>query len=128
MKKISIVLIFVIFVSQSNCISTNAGITTSNIPIYPDAQDIRYITTDTIAKSWYSFDIGILGFPLKEPPIDDAIQELLKKHNGNALINIRYYTQKSIFIFITKNTFVLKADIVNIIPKNIENTDTKKRK
>jgi hypothetical protein len=98
----------------SYCITTNAGITTSNIPLNHNIQNIQYITTDTIQKSWWNFDIGILGFPLQEPPIDEGLNELLNKHKGDALINIRYYTKKSIFLFVTKNTLVIKADIVKI--------------
>lgn len=98
----------------SFCITTNAGITTSNIPVNQNIQDIQYITTDIVQKSWWQFDMGILGFPLGEPPIDQSINELLQKHQGDALINIRYYTQKSIFLFMTRNVFTLKADVVKI--------------
>jgi hypothetical protein len=111
----------------NSCVTTNAGITTSNIPLNHNLQNIKYITTDTIKKSWYNFDIGILGFPLQEPPIDEAIKELLSKHQGDALINIKYYTQKSIFLFITKNTLVIKADVVKIEKQENEISPTKKR-
>lgn len=103
-----------LFLLCSFCVTTNAGITTSNIPLNYNLQDIQYIATDSVQKSWWQFDIGILGFPLQEPPIDECINELLQKHGGDALINIRYFTQKSIFLFLTRNLFTLKADIVKI--------------
>ncbi|GIX41024.1 MAG: hypothetical protein KatS3mg129_0757 [Leptospiraceae bacterium] len=109
LKNISIILLLI---NINFCITSNAGITTSNIPL--NHKNITYIATDTVQKSWWNFDIGILGFPLEEPPIDHAIQELLSKHKGDALINIRYYTKKSIFLFMTRNTLVVKADIVKI--------------
>ncbi len=109
------------------CVSSNAGIATSNIPLNYNIQDIEYIKTDSIEKHWYNFDIGILGFPLKEPPIDSAIQELLNNNQGDALINIRYYTQKSIFLFITRNTLFIKGDIVRIKKNPLETKKSKEK-
>ncbi len=113
MKKINIILLSFF----SFCVTTNAGITTSNIPLNYNIQDIQYIATDTVQKTWWQFDIGILGFPLSEPPIDESLNELLRKHQGDALINIRYFTQKSIFLFMTRNLLSIKADIVKINPQ-----------
>lgn len=104
---------FVLFYIEF-CVTSNAGIATSNIPLNHNLQEIEYIKTDNIEKSWFNFDIGILGFPLKEPPIDEALNELIQRNNGDALINIRYYTQRSIFLFITRNTLNIKADVVKI--------------
>lgn len=119
MKFFKVVIYILPFFIFSSCVSSNAGIATSNIPLNYNLQEIEYIKTDSIEKHWFHFDIGILGFPLKEPPIDLAINELLEKNQGDALINIRYYTQKSIFLFITRNTLFIKGDVVRI-KKNIQ--------
>ncbi len=109
--------IYIFLVSSgiySSCITTHAGIATSNIPLNANILDIEYIKTDEIEKTWWNFDIGFLGFPLKEPPIDAAINELIQKNDGDALINIRYFTQKTILLFMTKNSFKIKADVIKI--------------
>lgn len=114
MKIHKIFFIFFVLMIYNFCVTSNAGIATSNIPLNHNIQEIEYIKTDSIEKSWFNFDIGILGFPLNEPPIDEALNELIKRNNGDALINIRYYTQRSIFLFMTRNTLNIKADVVRI--------------
>ncbi|MFN3604161.1 MAG: hypothetical protein ACK4UJ_05595 [Leptonema sp. (in: bacteria)] len=110
------------------CATSYAGIATSNIPLNQSTQDIEYMGTDSIQKSWFHFDIGILGFPLTEPPVDSAIEELIKKYQGDALINIRYYTQRSIFLFITRNTLYIKADVVRIKKEGDKTKKEEKKK
>lgn len=114
-----------------SCASTNAGIASSNIPINPAVTEIQYITTDTVRKDWWVFDVGVFGLPLEEPPIDEALKELQQKHEGDALINIRYYTQRSVFLMLSKNSIIIKADVVKLIPKTTpppEPKDTRERK
>lgn len=98
----------------SSCASSSAGITTSNIPI--GNRDYEIIGNGEAQSSWWSFDIGVIGFPLGQPPVDEAIKELVESKEGDALVNIRYSTDRSIFLFLTRHRFHLKADIVKLKP------------
>lgn len=98
----------------SNCASSSAGITTSNIPI--GNRDYEIIGNGEAQSSWWSFDIGVIGFPLSQPPIDEAVKELVESKEGDALVNIRYSTDRSIFLFLTRHRFHVKADIVKLKP------------
>jgi len=109
MKKILGLLLLLFTLS---CASSTGGIATSNIPL--DGVSYKVVATDEITLSWNTFDIGILGFPLDPPPVDRAQSILLKRNNGDALVNLRYWFDRSIYLFITRNRFHLKADIAKI--------------
>ena len=97
----------------ANCATATVGLVTSNIPL--EGRTYTVLGTAETTKKWYSFDIGIVGLPLKDPPIDEAIQELLAAKGGDALVNIRYFTERAIFLFVvTQHRFHIKADVVKI--------------
>ena len=92
------------------CASSSAGIATSNIPI--SNKKYKVISPVEEQISWRTFDIGILGIPFTKPPIDELVTKILKDKNADALINIRYWTDRSIIFFITWNRFGLSAEAV----------------
>jgi len=96
----------------ASCVSSSAGIATSNIPL--EGKEYKVLGPAEITLSWNSFDIGIIGIPFGTPPVDRAQKMLLEKHGGDALINLRYWTDKSIYLFITHHRFHLKADVVKL--------------
>ncbi|MEQ8353738.1 MAG: hypothetical protein RH862_19835 [Leptospiraceae bacterium] len=96
----------------ANCATSSAGIATSNIPL--TGKNYRIVGNGQSQVDWWSVDIGVLGLPLQEPPIDKAVQELIQAHNGDALINLRYSTDRFIFLFMTRHRFTLKADVVKV--------------
>ncbi|MBW7858258.1 MAG: hypothetical protein H3C43_08200 [Leptonema sp. (in: Bacteria)] len=121
MQPLRVLLILVTLLSfglLSNCASSSAGITTSNIPI--GNQDYEVVGNGEAQSSWWSFDVGIIGFPLGMPPVDEAVNELIENKQGDALINIRYSTDRSIFLFLTRHRFHLKADVVKLKPANTQ--------
>lgn len=99
---------FILFVA--NCATSNAGLATSNIPL----GDKKYKVISHVAKktSWRTFDIGIFGFPLTIPPVSKLIQEAITENKADALVNIRYWNDKSIILFITNNRFGFEAEAV----------------
>ncbi|MBR33612.1 MAG: hypothetical protein CMN77_20090 [Spirochaetaceae bacterium] len=97
---------------SSSCASSSAGITTSNIPL--SGKNYRVVGNGQTQVDWWSLDLGLVGLPLEEPPIDRAVQELIDQHNGDALINLRYSTDRFIFLFMTRHRFTLKADVVKV--------------
>lgn len=111
----------------SHCAASHAGIATSNIPINFQKQEIQYIATDTVTTDWWVYDMGIFGLPLGDPPVDEALQTLLSRHQGDALVNIRYYTQRYVFLFLSRYSLTVKADVVKIVPRTIpqEQKETK---
>ncbi|MBE7413578.1 MAG: hypothetical protein L6Q54_06060 [Leptospiraceae bacterium] len=109
-----------------NCASSTAGIATSNIPI----SNKRYKVISPIEEqlSWYSFDIGILGIPFKKPPIDEMISKILKDKNADALVNIRYWTDKTIILFLTRSRFGLNAEAIKFEEEVLPPVNEKKKR
>lgn len=93
-----------------NCATSTAGMVTSNTPI----GDKKYTIVGPIKEevSWYSFDIGFIGFPFENPPIENLTSTILANNNADALVNIRYWNEKSVIFFITKNSFGISAEAV----------------
>ena len=106
MKK-SLITALLLFAS---CVSSTAGIATSNIPL--EGKEFRVLGPAEVTLTWNSFDIGFIGIPFGTPPVDRAERILLEKYGGDALINLRYWSDKSIYLFITRHRFHLKADVV----------------
>ncbi|MDH5655289.1 MAG: hypothetical protein OEZ34_05245 [Spirochaetia bacterium] len=101
--------VFFLFLS---CVSSSGGIATSNIPL--EGKGYKVLGPAETTLSWYSLDMGFLGIPFGTPPVDRAQQILLKKYNGDALINLRYWSDRSIFTILTRHRFHLKADVVKL--------------
>ncbi len=101
------------FITLSQCTTASAGLAVSNIPLENKPYDVLGPAEAT--KHWIAFDIGIIGVPLNAPPVDEAVKEVLGKYEGgNALVNLRYYTDTTVILFITLHTFHLKADVVKV--------------
>lgn len=95
------------------CTTASAGIVTSNIPL--EGKEYTVLGSAETVKTWYSVDTGFIGLPLRPPPVDEAIADLLKQKGGNALVNIRYSTDRTILFFlVTRHRFILKADVVRV--------------
>lgn len=109
-KNISLILMFVLSMFVSNCASSSVGIATSNKPI----PNTPYETIKTVDKTftWYAFDIVLFGVPISQPPVADLYEKVLEEESGDALVNIRYWNDKSIFGPITRYRFNIKGDLV----------------
>ena len=103
---------FVIFILLFciKCASSTAGLATSNIPIVNKNYEV--IGSVEGQKSWWTFDIGIIGVPLKKPPMVELVKQLIKKKDAAALVNIRYWNDKTIIFFMTYNRIGITADAV----------------
>jgi hypothetical protein len=95
-----------------SCASATAGLAVSNVPL--ENKQYEILGPAESSRSWITFDMGIIGFPLTSPPIDEAIQDLLTQKGGDALINLRYYTERWVFLGVNYNRFFIKADVVRI--------------
>ncbi|MEI1279522.1 DUF6567 family protein [Leptospira venezuelensis] len=113
-------ILFAIFIIS--CATSSAGLATSTVPV----ADKKYKVISPVegTKYWYTFDIAIIGIPLGEPPIDRLLEELKKEKEADALINVRYWTDKSIFIFLTVNRLHISAEAIKF---EDEITDPKKK-
>ena len=96
----------------SGCVSASAGLTTSNIPL--EGRKYKVLGSAETSVSWFSIDLGIIGFPLSRPPVDEALKELMNSKGGDALINIRYSTDRMILTLVTLHRFHVKADVVKL--------------
>ncbi len=109
--------IFVLFLLSFvflECATSSAGIATSNVPIV----DQKYTVISPVEKStyWITFDFGILGFPLRKPPVDELVKEALAENEADALINIRHWNDKIVILFITVNRMGISAEAVRLEP------------
>ncbi|EPG72547.1 putative lipoprotein [Leptospira fainei serovar Hurstbridge str. BUT 6] len=94
----------------SACATSSAGLSTSTVPM----ADKKYTVLGPVEgmKYWITFDVAIIGIPLKSPPIDILLEELQKEKEADALINLRYWTDKYIFLFLTLNRLHISAEAV----------------
>ncbi|MBM9548604.1 hypothetical protein JWG40_16380 [Leptospira sp. 201903074] len=102
--------IFLLTLGSFNCASSSVGIATSNKPI----PNTPYETVKTVEKTftWYALDFIIFGLPFTEPPITDLYERVMEEDAGDALVNIRYWNDKSIFGPLTRYRFTIKGDLV----------------
>ena len=95
----------------AGCVTASGGIATSNIPL--DGRSYEVIQAAETTVSWWSVDAGVIGIPLSDPPVHEAEQRLLDEHNGDALVNLRYWNDRSVFLLLRpRQRFHLKADVV----------------
>lgn len=107
------------------CAGANAGIAVSNVPT--EGQTYTVLGTAETTKSWWSLDLAVLAFPLGEPPVAEAVEDLLKQKEGNALINLRFWTDRTIILFMTRHRFHLQADVIRFDPKVDPDKDKDKK-
>ncbi|RHX78818.1 hypothetical protein EHQ05_08440 [Leptospira yasudae] len=124
MKAFQILSVFLISLILANCATSSAGIATSNIPV----ADRKYKVIGPVEghKTWNTFDMAIIGVPLSEPPIDKVVNAMLTEKEADALINIRYWTDKYILLFLTINRLHINAEAIKFEDQNDQNG--KKRK
>ncbi|MGJ4789368.1 hypothetical protein EHQ52_16025 [Leptospira koniambonensis] len=105
-----LVLAILLAISAISCATSSAGLATSTVPV----ADKKYKVISPVegTKYWYTFDIAIIGIPLSEPPIDQLLEQLKKEKEADALINVRYWTDKSIFVFLTVNRLHISAEAI----------------
>jgi len=111
--KIILVALLPLLLSGGACVTASVGMATSNIPL--EGKEYRVLGAAETMVEWWNVDLGIVGIPLQTPPVDDAVRELLRQKGGNALINIRYSTDKWVFLFIiSRYRFHIQADVVKV--------------
>ena len=106
-KKLIIIPFLFIFI---NCATSSSGITTSNIPVVNRKYTVLGPVQNT--ETWYTFDVALFGFPLDKPPIDKIVNRAISEKNADALINIKYWQDKIILLFITINRIGISAEAI----------------
>jgi hypothetical protein len=104
--------IFIVFFLSLliGCATSTAGISTSNIPIV--TKKYKVVGQISEVESWLSIDFGVFGFPLTKPPVSELVDKVIKEKEADALINIRYWNDKTIIFFVTINRFGLNAEAI----------------
>ena len=109
----SIRLIFLLIagIFFGNCASSSAGMATSNVPII----DRKYKVVGSVEKQkgWITMDFIIFAFPLDKPPVNYLVKTSLEEHDADALINIRYWTDRSNFLFLIYNRMGITAEAIS---------------
>jgi len=112
-KKSLLAAVLLSLILCSGCASATAGLAASNIPM--DGKRYRVISPVKDTRRWCAFDIGVIALPLKQPPINEMVQDMLKAQEADALINLRYWTDRTIFLFLSCHRFHLSAEAVKIL-------------
>lgn len=99
------------------CATANGGFAVSNVPV--DNRRYEVIAPgEEVTLSWWSLDLGIIGLPLSDPPVAEAEAELLRRTQGDALVNLRYWNDRSILLMLfNRQRFYLKADVIRFEPE-----------
>ena len=110
-RSLAITCLTAIALTTGGCISASGGIATSNLPV--EGRQFEVIGPAETTVSWWTLDLGIIGLPLSDPPVSEAESRLVNQNEGDALINLRYWTDRSMFLFIiNRHRFHLKADVI----------------
>ncbi len=101
----------------SACATANGGFAGSNVPV--DNRRYEVIAPgEEVTLSWWSVDLGIIGLPLSDPPVAEAQAELLRRTQGDALVNLRYWNDRSVLLLlVNRQRFYLKADVIRFEPE-----------
>jgi hypothetical protein len=110
MKKGSLIYCLFLIFMIVNCATSTAGITTSNIPIINKKYKVIGPVEERVG--WLTIDFAIVAFPTRKPPIDDAFRMAMNSKDADALVNIRYWMDKSIFLCFTYNRLGISADAI----------------
>ena len=121
MIKILSILLCTIFIG---CAFSSAGISTSNVPIVN--KKYKVIGPVEGKKSWITFDMAVFAIPFNNPPINEMTNELIESKEADALINIRYWQDRSIFLFFTRNRLGMNAEAIKFEDSTIPETNVKK--
>jgi len=92
------------------CASSSANLLTSNIPLQNKPYTILGTAETTVF--WYTLDLGIFAIPLGKAPLEKAEKNLLNRFGGDALINLRYWTEQVYVPVFYFHRFHLKADVI----------------
>lgn len=94
----------------AQCASSSVGLSPSNRPL----PNQTYETIKSVEKvySWYAFDVIIYGASIGTPPMSDIYSDLMQGEEADAIVNIRYFNDKSVFGFLTRHRFGVKGDLV----------------
>ncbi|MDF3819752.1 hypothetical protein P3G55_07580 [Leptospira sp. 96542] len=109
--------VFILFsLFAFGCASSSMGVATSNKPV----PNVPYDTLKTVEKTftWYAIDFVVFGISTSEPPIDSLYEKLMDGESGDAIVNIRYWNDKSIFGPLTRYRFSIKGDLVKFQTSN----------
>ena len=104
----NLMLFFILGAIVTACTHTPGGIAPSNTPI----EGRKYIILEK-AKETDSL-IRILGFiPISDPnDIEDAVNEAIKEHDGDALINITVESYFQWWILFTRQVTEVKGNVI----------------
>ena len=117
-------LYIVLCVILINCASSSAGIATSNIPIVN--KKYKVIGPVEMKNTWMTLDIAILAVAFSTPPINEMMDDMIRSKEAVALINIRYWQDRSVFLFLTRNRLSVNAEAVKFIEDAVPETNAKK--
>lgn len=115
----------ILFATLIGCASSSAGIATSNIPIVNKKYKVIGPVEDK--KSWVTFDVAIFAVSFSNPPINEMVDEMIRSKEADALINIRYWQDRTILLCFTRNRLGINAEAVKF-EENIPDTNAKKNR
>jgi hypothetical protein len=94
----------------SNCASSTVGVAASNKPI----PNTPYETIKSVDKlfTWYSVDLILISVSTSTPPTELIYDTMMQGEPADAIVNIRYYNEKSVFGPVIRHRFGIKGDLI----------------
>jgi hypothetical protein len=118
----SVLLLMLVVILQTACITTPIGITSSSTPLHDKKTVMNYGPVQGSHRVWSVFGLWMVG----RPDIDKAIQDALKQKGGDALINVTCYEKSSWFFFVSSHTVIVEGEAVSFEKENPDGDKMKK--
>ncbi|TGL62268.1 hypothetical protein EHQ58_03445 [Leptospira ognonensis] len=109
-KYFLIIFLFALSMAVTNCASSTVGVAASNKPIL----NTTYETIKSVDKlfTWYSVDLILISVSTETPPTEKIYDVMMEGETADAIINIRYYNEKSVFGPIIRHHFGIRGDLI----------------
>ncbi|MCZ8155435.1 MAG: hypothetical protein O9264_04905 [Leptospira sp.] len=127
MQRSFFVLVIVsLFLSLTQCASSTVGVAASNKPI----PNTPYETIKSVDKlfTWYSIDLILISVSTSTPPTEKIYDEMMEGETADAIVNIRYYNEKSVFGPVLRHRFGIKGDLIRYTSTTGPTTPTTRTK
>ncbi len=103
-------IVLLVVQTTTACVTASGGLAVSNVPV--DGRPYTVIGPGEATLYWWSFDSGLFSSPFGPPPIARAIDTVMARQKGEALLNIRYSVDRFLLPLFTLHRLHMRADVI----------------
>ena len=100
--------------------ATPMGVAPSNTPL-AGKLIVKHLGKAEASTGFYTLYFPIV-FPFGGPDLETAMKEMMATKKGNALINIHWYEQQYFFLFLSRTSVTIQAEVVQLEAKTYKPT------